>query len=129
MTTDTDVPDAPTGVNTALSTDELSVETTWSEPDDNGEAITSYTVYIQKKDGDFKDATGDCDEDAATILSDRKCTISMTTLRTGDYQLEYPDEVIAKVQAINNVGTSDDSTVSSGGALIQDVPTQMDAPT
>ncbi len=50
VTTDTDVPDAPTGVATALSTDELSVETTWTEPNDNGDAITSYTVYIQKKD-------------------------------------------------------------------------------
>ncbi len=52
----------------------------------------------------------------------------MTTLRSAPFNLDYDDEVIFNVIAVNAIGDSPVSNDSPTGAKVQDVPKQMDVP-
>jgi hypothetical protein len=52
----------------------------------------------------------------------------MTTLRSAPYNLDYDDEVIFNVIAVNVIGDSPVSNDSPTGAKVQTAPVQMSAP-
>ena len=130
QTTDTDVPDAPTNVMTAVSSSGLGIDITWDPITDNGATVTEVQVYIETANGTYSIDTSECDGTTdSTIVSNRMCTVLMTTLRGSPWLLVYGEEVVAHVLAYNSVGWSTASNDSTGGATIQTEPTQMSAPT
>ena len=71
----------------------------------------------------------DCDaENSSTIISSRTCTIPVSTLRAGPYNLIDSDSVYARVIAFNSLGDSVTSA-EGNGATIPIPPTEPDAPT
>ena len=78
---------------------------TWVEPNERGDPITLYNVYVANKAGQNVEYT-DC---ASTSLV---CSIALTDLLT-DYLLMEDDEIRVQVTATNNFGTSDLSDVDS----------------
>ena len=119
--TNTDVPDAPTNVQTAVSTDSLGIVVTWDPYVDNGLAVTAVQVYIEyHTPGTYAIDTASCDgtsgTNAATIVSSRTCTIPMTDLRGAPWNLVLSDYVVAHVLAMNADGWSTASSDSTGGA-------------
>jgi hypothetical protein len=57
-------PGAPTTTNSGTD-----VVIDWSEPDNNGAAITSYTVLIEQSDGSFTADGVNCDGSDSSIVS------------------------------------------------------------
>ena len=87
-----------------LATDPTtSVQITWPMPDAHSAAITKYDIYFQKSNGDFVLELTACDGSDATIVSDRKCVVPMSTIR--DLTLLPRDSLIrVKVRAYNARG-------------------------
>ena len=131
LTTDTDVPDAPTNVVVALDADNLRYLITWDDgTSDNGLTVSKYQIWIQKKDLTYAKETLTCDgETNATIQTTNQCYVLMSNLRATPFLLEYLDDVIAYVQSFNADGWSANSATSATGVLIEDVPVQMATPT
>lgn len=69
-----------------------------------------------------------CDGSDATVISDMKCSIPMSILRSSTYGLDYGDSVVAKVKAHNDRGWSSFSASATTVATIQTEPTTMSAP-
>ena len=68
VTTNTDVPEAPINVLTAVSADELGIDISWDDGADNGLAISEYRIWVKQSDGVFSTETVNCDgETDATI--------------------------------------------------------------
>lgn len=74
--------------------------------------MTSYQVLIQKSDGSFGQDTVNCDGSQNSIVTNRQCTIPMTTLMQSPFGLSQGSNVIAKITATNIVGTSIASNVN-----------------
>lgn len=89
---------------------------TWTEPDDNEEAIIGYVLKIRQSDGTYLEDNAVCDGTA--LLATRVCTVTMATLRAAPYSLAYGDLVQAIVSAENNLGSSDFSQVNTAGATM-----------
>jgi hypothetical protein len=55
---------------------------TWTQPYDNGDAITSYTIYIANATGSYlEQGIGSvCDGTNATIISQLSCNVSLLDL-------------------------------------------------
>lgn len=53
----------------------------------------------------------------------------MTTLRASPFNLAYGDLVVARITAINDIGSSSASAENTSGGTIQTEPTQMATPT
>lgn len=95
----------------------------WTEPDNGGSPITSYTVYIRESNGvTFTTELSYCD--GSDYVETRQCTIPVAVLRAEPFNLEWGASVFARVYATNFYG---DSAVSpeGNGAVIQTYP---DAP-
>lgn len=105
-------PDAPTAVETNNVNEHLVI--TWTAPTDTGGtgvALTSYRITIQNKATNYADFTN-CVEDAATVLSTRTCSVSMSDLTTS-FNLVQGDDVFAIVYASNPIGEGAASTVNT----------------
>jgi hypothetical protein len=55
----------------------------------------------------------------ATLLTDRKCTISLQELRAAPFSLTYNQVVVARVKSANEFGESDYSQTNILGATIR----------
>jgi hypothetical protein len=95
-------PSAPATVTTTQ--DGTNVIIGWSAPTTNGLAVTQYDILIKKKDGTYA-STSTCTGSSNTIVTNRYCSVPMSTLRT-DYSLVLNDVVYAKVMAYNSMGWS-----------------------
>lgn len=91
-------PDAPSAPTTSVSSGSIYVDITWSYPTDNNFAVDKYLIQILLDDGStwYEDTTY-CDGSDATVISDMKCSIPMSILRSSTYGLDYGDSVVAKV--------------------------------
>jgi hypothetical protein len=110
----------------ALSTsDDTAVEVSWALPNEHSSPITKYEILFMQANGDFVPEPTFCDGTNLTIVTDRKCTVPMGTIRT--LTLLPRDSLIrVKVRAYNmKAGGSygQYSEVNTAGATIETEPT------
>ena len=115
---------------TAIATVALSattpteVEVSWPLPNDHSSVITSYEILFMLANGDFAHELTRCDGTDATVVSARKCSVPMATLRT--LTARPRDSLIrVKVRAFNAKGSGDYSEVNTAGATIETEPTNL----
>lgn len=94
---------------------------TWQAPSDQGSPITSYTIWIRRKDLVFVEDKALCDGSQQFVIDSLQCIIPLTILGMEPYNLGYMDGVYAKVMATNFYGNSPES-VPYNGALMVLVP-------
>lgn len=118
-----DEPLAPRTANTATS-----VTITWEEPFNGATSIVAYRVEIGTNvlNGFDLEKTYCNAEYDATIIESRSCSIPMSIFTESPFNLAQGDEIVARVYAINAIGESDvselSSTHSTTGALVQQRP-------
>lgn len=89
----------------------------WTAPaSTGGKPITGYKVYIRGKTGEYHLETDHCS------VSTTSCSVSLLTLQGSPYFLEQGVRIQATVSAVNAVGESVASSVNSGGAFLETVP-------
>jgi hypothetical protein len=97
----------------------------WSTPSDNGSQILGYMIYIRESDlATFTVDSTHCDGSQATVISDTECSIPISTLRAGAFQLPWGSSIYAKVHAYNLYGSSAASGLGNGAVIL----TNPDAP-
>jgi len=69
-------PEAPSVVSSANVNSDILI--TWSDPDNNGLAITSYTIVLQKSDFTFATELMYCNGATSLIVSSRSCSIPLS---------------------------------------------------
>lgn len=95
----------------------------WLEPSNGYSEITSYTIKLRQSDEITYTEAAECDGTEALIVSQRQCSIPITTLRAAPYSLEWGTIVYAQVSATNIKGASTASNAGSGaGGVIADAP-------
>lgn len=97
---------------------------TWSEPENSGQPILGYRVYLKKADGTFNIDFTYCDGEAPATMSERRCEIPAVSFVSELYGLTWGDSVYAKVVAHNVYGDSQESALSNPTLLM----TTADAP-
>ena len=120
------VPDVPDTPVTMWNNDGVNIF--WQEPDNNGAAITSYTLKIIHNDGvTYSVDSTNCDASQEPAFSNRYCRIPVADLIAAPYSLEWGTSVYAKLTATNIKGTSEFSTPGNGAVIIYspDVPTDF----
>lgn len=90
-------PNAPNAPTTAVPTNSIYVEISWTAPTNNFFAIDQYQILIQKKDGTFYEDLTYCDGSTSQVISDLKCLVPMSVLRAAPYSLLLEDDIVAKV--------------------------------
>jgi hypothetical protein len=110
----------------STTNDGVKVKIFWDAPDTNFAPLKSYTLQVLTNNGlTFADANSFCDEDAATILSARLCTMTLVELRAFPFSLTFNKFVIARVKSENQFGESDYSQTNIMGATIRTEPQQI----
>ena len=105
-----------------LSQSSTKMRFTWSAASENGDPITSYTLYIYSKSSlTFTSASANCDGTSATIIQNLYCEIDFSILKSsyGYSDLDIPQ---AKIAAANSYGSSILSSQSASTAMIAKVP-------
>eukprot|EP00352_Strombidinopsis_acuminata_P007617 CAMPEP_0176354136 /NCGR_PEP_ID=MMETSP0126-20121128/12326_1 /TAXON_ID=141414 ORGANISM="Strombidinopsis acuminatum, Strain SPMC142" /NCGR_SAMPLE_ID=MMETSP0126 /ASSEMBLY_ACC=CAM_ASM_000229 /LENGTH=117 /DNA_ID=CAMNT_0017706151 /DNA_START=9127 /DNA_END=9480 /DNA_ORIENTATION=+ len=112
------VPEKPTSVTTTVNGALTDVFIDWTAPTENGGTeITSYAIFIKKKDGTFA-TDASCDGTTLSVRTNTICQVSITILKdASSYNLATGDTVEAKVVAYNAIGDSDESTVGGTAVL------------
>lgn len=96
---------------------------TWAAPMTNYADLLSYTLQVLNSNRkDYADANSYCDEDSANLLTDRKCSMTLTELRAAPFSLTYNQIVVARVKSENIYGVSDYSQPNILGATIRTEP-------
>jgi hypothetical protein len=107
-----------------LATDPTEVEVSWPLPDDHSSTITSYEILFMKANGDFAHELTRCDGTLASVVSGRKCSVPMSTIRT--LTARPRDSLIrVKVRAFNAKGSGLFSEVNTAGATVETEPTNL----
>lgn len=100
------------------------VQVSWDLPHEHSSVITSYEILFMLANGDFKHELTRCDGTVASVVSARKCSVPMTTLRT--LTARPRDSLIrVKVRAFNAKGSGEYSEVNTAGATIETEPTNL----
>ena len=108
-------PDPPLTVTTANTNDLITVS--WSEPEANGLIVTSYRIYVEESGGFFSQESVDCKGASSEVVSNRQCTIQLSTLKAAPYNLVLGDSVNVKVVSLNVYGASEYSVAGSGAVI------------
>jgi hypothetical protein len=123
------IPDDKPG-KTAIATVAVSattpteVEVSWPLPNDHSSVIESYEILFMLANGDFAKETTRCDGTLPAVVSARKCSVPMATLRT--LTARPRDSLIrVKVRAFNAKGSGAFSEVNTAGATIETEPTNL----
>jgi hypothetical protein len=123
------IPDDKPG-KTAIATVAVSattpteVEVSWPLPNDHSSVIQSYEILFMLANGDFAKELTRCDGALPAVVSARKCSVPMATLRT--LTARPRDSLIrVKVRAFNAKGSGAFSEVNTAGATIETEPTNL----
>ena len=96
------VPDQLGLATTSLSG--LSARIDWPAPASvHSSAVTAYVIQIKKADGTYATST-ECNGASPTVVTNRWCTILMTTLTSAPFSLTAGTPIIAEVAALNAAG-------------------------
>jgi hypothetical protein len=120
------IADPPLTVTTANLNDLVTVS--WSEPVSNGSQITAYRIYVKEHGTTtFTEEIVECVGTDSTVITDRKCSIALTTLKASPYLLVKDDSVVAKIISVNVYGESELSSEGSGAViqLVVDAPINL----
>ena len=114
----------------ALNPDLLTeVLVSWEAPDAHSSPIEQYEVQFQKADGSFAPELTRCDgmvKPPSSVVTARKCSVPMTTLRTLLGPNVARDSLIrVRVRAVNAKGTGLYSELNTAGATIETEPTNL----
>ena len=114
----------------ALNPDLLTeVLVSWEAPDAHSSPIEQYEVEFQKADGSFAPELTRCDgmvKPPSSVVTARKCSVPMTTLRTLLGPNVARDSLIrVRVRAVNAKGTGLYSELNTAGATIETEPTNL----
>lgn len=86
------------------TTDPTAVSVSWPLPNEHSATITSYEIMWMKSNGDFVTEPTNCDGTSAAVVTNRKCVVPMSVVRT--LTLLPRDSLIrVKVRAYNARGT------------------------
>lgn len=108
-------------LNAALPTE---VEISWPLPDDHSSPITAYEILFMQANGDFALELTRCDGTLSTVVSARKCSVPMSTVRTLT-ALPRDSLIRVKVRAFNAKGSGLFSEVNTEGATVETEPTNL----
>jgi hypothetical protein len=88
-------------------------------PNNGGQNILGYTIYIQKGDGVnyVRDFTY-CDASQTSIMIAASCSIPAGVFISSFYNLNWGSSIYVKVVAYNSYGNSPDSGVGNGAVLV-----------
>ena len=112
---------ATVALNPALLTE---VEVSWAQPNDHSSTIDKYEILFMLANGDFAPELTRCDGALPAVVTARKCSVPMTTLRT--LTARPRDSLIrVKVRAYNAKGVGLYSEVNTAGATIETEPTNL----
>lgn len=98
----------------------------WEPPYDGESPIQSYSILISDSNGDFISEGTYCSGADPSITH---CDVPKSVLRAAPFNLKQGDTVYAIVKAVNVIGEGSYSEPNSLGAIIEDIPAQMAAPT
>lgn len=100
------------------------VQISVTAPSSNGGSdITSYAVELKGGDGTFTNISQYCDFDTL------KCSIPIATLTASPFNVPLSSTIVVRAAAINSLGQSPYSDVSTAGATLGNVPAQTAVPT
>jgi hypothetical protein len=92
---------------------------TWEEPDNGGQNILGYAIYIRKGDGvNFNLDFTYCDGSTAAISLAKECIIPAGVFISPYYGLNWGSSIYVKVIAYNSYGNSLYSDVGNGAVLM-----------
>ena len=105
-------PSQPSAPSVSIANSEVTVSMTY--PTDNGDTVSSYTIYFRHSDGtSFSEETTNCNGTSSTIVSARTCTVPLSVLEASPFSLSSGDTVYVKFSATNSKGTSPVSPVGN----------------
>ncbi len=117
------MPEAPAAPTTRNFNDNVIVE--WNAPEENGEALLGYYVYLRQSNGVYTMEPIHCNGSSPDIILAKSCTIPLNTLTQSPFTLQFGPQlgeyVNVKVIAYNEYGNSNPSPIG-GLARIQIVP-------
>lgn len=97
---------APAQINPVNTTVEyLYIKIAWDEPDNRGDAITAYKVFIKDGSGNYQEETNYC-ANSDSLVTNKYCTIFMALALHSPLSLTKGSNILAKVQAYNSKGWS-----------------------
>jgi hypothetical protein len=89
---------------------------------ENGSTVYAYRLLLKNKLGAYVEDTVNCDASQSAIIQSRICLISMTKFTT-DLNLLLNDDIIATVEARNQIGYSLPSDPNAtGGVTAETIP-------
>jgi hypothetical protein len=103
------------------------VKVDWDAPDDNFEAITSYSILFKNNLGNYVEELNGCDGTDPTVMTNTECYVEMLTLNA-NLLLPYASAIKVKVRATNVNGDGLYSEINTFGQLIEGPPAYMNAP-
>jgi hypothetical protein len=106
----------------AVTTEMLAfyVKISWTEPSNNGAAITSYRVYIKDSEGVWQQETQFCNDQDA--YDNRNCLVVTSVLKAPPYNLAQQALVEVQIQAYNLKGYGELSDANTVGAVVEGEP-------
>lgn len=107
------------------------VKIAWTQPNDNGAAITRYYILIVSNSGSGFSESPNCDGNNIMTFANMYCLVLMSELidPNGIFRVNYNQLITAKVQAFNAAGNSPFSEINTTGATAENVPLPVSAPT
>lgn len=122
------LPETPITPTTAVNNQNIRVQ--WVDPDANEEAIDRYRVMLAQNDRvTFVEIINYCNGANEVTISLKACEIPISVLKAAPFNLKVGEEVLAKFAAHNANGWGPYSEPTEAGALIEQIPQQMLAPT
>ena len=96
---------------------EYQITVAWNSPTDLGGLTVSYLLEVKTSSNTFEKDLDDCDaENDSAIIEARSCSFQVDqTLRENPFNLADLEPVIARVTAINDIGSSVVSDISDSG--------------
>mmetsp|Transcript_33982 Transcript_33982/g.25068 ORF Transcript_33982/g.25068 Transcript_33982/m.25068 type:complete len:512 (-) Transcript_33982:873-2408(-) len=123
--TASDVPSQMAIVSTSLVLDLVRV--TFTAPNDNGDSLTAYTVFILASDGTtyVSDPSSCNGESFATVSSNSYCDIPMTDITSSPISLAQGSLIKVVMHASNSNGDGEDSQPNVAGVTAKTVPGEV----
>jgi hypothetical protein len=120
------VPSMMNSVETSLSYPAVTIS--FTEPFENGRAITQYEIQIYSYISNaYETDLTFCDGSQQATIDLMSCTVQMSTL-LNSYGFSRGQLIIARVRAYNQVGWGQYSSQNSAGVHVQTEPTFMNVP-
>lgn len=108
-----------------------SVKISWTLPQTNGAAVSSYLIYFKAASpaDTFYLELENCDGSNPTIVSQRYCNIPMTVFRAAPFNLARSAAINVTINAANLKGYNISNSSYGSGATVETEPNTPSTPT